>query len=154
MKLALAGLASVMMLAACSKSDAYPFASPVVLEGDAITEPLEDKTGDAARGLEILVTREEGHCILCHAIEGLDAEFQGNVGPALTGLGDRLSPGQIRLRIAGAQKIWPETIMPSYYRIDGLNRVAPDYQGAPALSAQQIEDLVAYLSGLKAQDGP
>ncbi|MEQ9315906.1 MAG: sulfur oxidation c-type cytochrome SoxX [Henriciella sp.] len=152
MKLAFAGLAS-LLLVACSEGEPYPFAGPVQLDGDAITAPLEGQTGDAARGLQIFITREEGHCVLCHAVEGLDAEFQGNVGPTLTGLGDRLSPGQIRLRIAGAQKIWPETIMPSYYRTDGLNRVAPDYQGAPALSAQQIEDLVAYLSGLKAPDG-
>lgn len=150
MKLASAGLASLLLASACSQGEAYEFAGPVELEGDAIRAPLDGKTGDAARGLEIFVAREEGHCVLCHAVDGLDAEFQGNVGPDLTGLGDRLTPGQIRLRIAGAQKIWPETIMPSYYRIDGLNRVAPEYEGAPALSAQQIEDLVAYLSSLKA----
>ncbi|MGB3627113.1 MAG: sulfur oxidation c-type cytochrome SoxX [Henriciella sp.] len=150
MRLALARLALILLAAACSEGEAYEFAGPVALDGDAITAPLDGKTGDAARGLEIFVSREEGHCVLCHAIEGLDAEFQGNVGPELTGLADRLTPGEIRLRIAGAQKIWPDTLMPSYYTTEGLNRVAPEYQDAPALSAQQIEDLVAYLSGLKA----
>ena len=109
-------------------------------------------SGDAARGLDVFVEREQGHCVLCHAVESLDTDFQGNVGPALTGIGSRLTPGQIRLRVADAQRIWPQTVMPSYYRTGGLNQVGRDYRNQPALSAQQIEDLVAYLSGLKGKD--
>ena len=83
---------------------------------------------------------------------GLDADFQGDVGPALTGVGNRLTAGQIRLRVADAQSVWPQTVMPSYYRTGGLHQVGHAYQGKPALTAQQIEDLVAYLSGLKGKD--
>jgi len=144
------GCAMSIWLAACQPDDAYQFASDVEVEGDAIVHSLEGKSGNAERGLTVFTDRDQGHCVLCHAIEGLDAEFQGDVGPPLTHLGERLTEGQIRMRIAGAQKIWPETVMPSYYRKHGLNRVGREYLGEPALSAQQIEDLVAYLSSLKA----
>ena len=82
---------------------------------------------------------------LCHQLASLDAEFQGNVGPPLTGIGARLDAGQIRYRIIDAQTIWPDTVMPSYYRTDGLRQVGEAYKGAPALNAQEIEDLVAFL---------
>lgn len=145
-------LSVLIMLAssACQPANSYQFASDVQVSGDAITAPLEGKSGDPDRGREIFSSRALGHCVLCHAIDGLDVDFQGDVGPALTNLGDRLTAEQIRMRIAGAQNIWPETVMPSYYRVDGLNRVGSEYKGKPALSAQQIEDLVAYLSSLKA----
>lgn len=123
--------------------------------GDAIPEALSDTPADATRGAAIFVSRDGGHCVLCHAIDGLDAEFQGNVGPALTGLGDRLSPGQIRLRVVDPTHVNAETVMPSYYRIDGLNQVATGRTGKPVLTSRQIEDLVAYLSGLTEEtDGP
>lgn len=141
---------TVSIAAACSPDPGPRLASPAQIEGDAIPAALTGEMGDATRGLGVFTGRDEGHCVLCHAVDGLDAEFQGNVGPNLSGLGDRLTPAQIRLRIADAQSIWPETVMPSYYRVSGLNQVAPEYEGEPALSARQIEDLVAYLSSLKA----
>ncbi len=139
----------ISFVAACSPAPETHLASPAQIEGDAITASLTGEPGDTERGLVVFTSRDQGHCVLCHMVDGLDAEFQGNAGPNLTVLGDRLTPAQIRLRIADAQSIWPETVMPSYYRVDGLNQVAPEYEGKPALSAAQIEDLVAYLSSLK-----
>lgn len=139
-----------VILTACDTGIETRLAAPVEIEGDAIDVSLTGEAGNAGRGRDVFTGREQGHCVLCHAIDGLDVEFQGNVGPDLTAIGDRLTPGQIRLRIADAQLIWPETLMPSYYRVSGLNQVAPEYMGEPALSARQIEDLVAYLSSLKA----
>ncbi|MCH2456554.1 MAG: sulfur oxidation c-type cytochrome SoxX [Henriciella sp.] len=136
------------LLAGCSGETASRLATPVEIAGDEITAPLLALQGDAIRGKAVFAEREQGHCVLCHAVEGLDAEFQGNVGPALTGVGARLSDGQIRLRIADAQSLWPDTFMPSYYRTGRLNQVAPAYRGEPALTAQQIEALVAYLGQL------
>lgn len=139
------GLVSLMLLAACGQELEHRLASPVQIAGDAIPEPLEGKQGDPAKGREIFTAREEGHCVLCHQVAGLDAEFQGNVGPALTGIGARLTTGQIRYRLVDAQGIWPDTVMPSYYRTGGLRQVGKGYRGTPALSAQQIEDIVAFL---------
>lgn len=127
-------------------------ATPVTIEGDTMPRALGDETGNAARGRNVFIDREQGHCVLCHQVDGLEAEFQGTVGPALTGVGDRLSPAQIRLRIADAQRIWPDTVMPSYYRVHGLNQVGEAYRGEPALTARQIEDLVAWLATLKTED--
>ena len=124
-------------------------ASDVSIEGDAVPASLTGGPGDAARGRAVFVSRDDGHCVLCHRIEGLDAEFQGDVGPPLTGIGARLTAGQIRYRIIDAQRIWPDTVMPAYYRTEGLRQVGHEYEGQPALSAQQIEDLVAFLEAEK-----
>jgi sulfur-oxidizing protein SoxX len=140
-------LAALMVcLSACGQAGEAGFATGVVIENDAIPASLTREAGSIPDGAAEFVSREGGHCVLCHAIEGLDAEFQGNVGPDLTGIGARLTPGQIRLRIVDAQRIWPDTVMPSYYRTGGLRQVGQEFEGQPALTARQIEDLVAYLS--------
>lgn len=120
---------------------------PYRVRGDAITEPLA-APGDAARGLGILVGRD-GNCLLCHAVPESGKRFMGDLGPALSGVGSRLSAGQLRLRIVDTMRLNRDTIMPSYYRIDGFNQVAGDWRGKPILSAQQVEDLVAYLQTLR-----
>ena len=136
----------LVSLGACGQAGGAGLASEVVIVGDAIPASLTGNEGSVASGAAEFVAREGGHCVLCHAIDGLEAEFQGNVGPELTGIGDRLTPGQIRLRIVDAQRIWPDTVMPSYYRTGGLRQVGQEFEGQPALTAGQIEDLVAYLS--------
>lgn len=106
-------------------------------------------TGQVAAGAQVFAARDQGHCVLCHQVQTLDAPFQGNIGPDLTGVGSRLSPAQIRYRIMDASQLNPATTMPPYYRVEGLSRVAPEFQGKTALTAAQIEDLVAYLEQLK-----
>ena len=113
---------------------------------DRLDEPLAP-FGDPTRGREVFVSREGGHCVLCHAVPGVP--LTGNVGPALQGVGSRLTAAQIRLRIADISKVNPEAVMPSFHRTTGLTRVAPTLAGQPVLSAQQVEDLVAYLGTLK-----
>ncbi len=120
--------------------------------GDAIPEPLTKVVASAERGREIFVQRDGGHCVLCHQVAGLEAVFQGNVGPNLSGIGSRYDPGQLRLRIVDASQLNAQTIMPPYYRTQGLHRVAARYQGTTALSAEQIEHLVAYLAQLRSND--
>jgi len=116
---------------------------------DAINTPLENKVGNAARGEIIFAAREGGHCVLCHQIESLTAEFQGNVGPDLTYVGSRLTPAQMRLRIVDYDRVIPGTTMPSYYRTDNLHQLGQDYIGETLLSARDIEDIIAYLQTLK-----
>lgn len=147
MRLAVAACSLVIFVVPACQDDARTrLAGTVVVNGDAISASLTGSSGNAEAGRAEFVSRDGGHCVLCHAIDGLDAEFQGNVGPELTGLGARLSPGQIRYRIVDAQQIWPDTVMPSYYRVGGLSQVDRKFEGEPVLSAQQIEDLVAFLS--------
>ena len=117
--------------------------------GDAIAQPLAGAVGDAARGREIVASRQVGLCLLCHSGPFPEERFQGSIGPDLRGTGARLTPGQIRLRIADPARLNPATVMPSYYKVEGLARVAPAYRGKPILNAQQIEDVVSYLATLK-----
>ncbi len=135
----------VIALASCGDTGPHLVSNSQVV-GDTIPKALTAVPGDAERGSDIFVDRERGHCVLCHAIEGLEAEFQGNVGPDLSLVGDRLSAGQLRLRIADYQIVRPGTLMPSYYRIHDLYQVAEAYQDDPVLTAQEVEDLVSYLS--------
>lgn len=109
-------------------------------------EPLAS-TGDAARGREVFIAREGGHCILCHRAPGIATA--GNVGPPLGGIGSRLDAGEIRARIADITRTYPESVMPTFHRTEGLTRVASAYAGNPVLEAQQVEDLVAFLGTMK-----
>ena len=115
--------------------------------GDAITKPLAAEPGDAARGRSIVVNRDQGGCTLCHEVPG-ETRF-GNVAPPLAGVGAKLSVGQLRLRVADSSRFNPDIPMPAYYRTEGLRQVAAAYRGKPVLSAQQVEDVVAYLATLK-----
>ena len=117
--------------------------------GDGISQPLAGARGDAERGRALLVERAAANCLLCHAVSDPSMRVAGNVAPALDGVGRRLSAAQLRLRIADIQRVSPGTAMPSYYRVDGLDRVAAEYRGKPILDARQVEDIVAYLASLK-----
>jgi L-cysteine S-thiosulfotransferase len=144
-----AWLAAVVTIAASAvRADAELQASFVVT-GDAVTAPLGGTPGDIARGERLVRDRERGNCLICHSIPVPAERFQGDLGPPLAGVGRRLNLGQLRLRLIDQTRINPATIMPAYYRIDGLTRVAPRYAGIPALTAQEIEDVIAWLTTLK-----
>jgi len=123
--------------------------APVAIAGDAIPQSLTGEAGDPARGRAIVVDRQKGLCLLCHVGPFPDQRFQGDMAPDLAGAGSRWSSAQLRLRIADGSRLNPATIMPSYYRIEGLTRVAPAFKDAPILNAQQVEDVVAFLTTLR-----
>jgi sulfur-oxidizing protein SoxX len=122
---------------------------PFAVVGDAIPQPLTDTKGDSARGRAIVANRQVGLCLLCHSGPFPEERLQGTMAPDLKGAGSRWSEGQLRLRIVDAARLNPETIMPPYYRTQGLNRVAPALRGKPVLGAEQIEDVVAFLATLR-----
>jgi L-cysteine S-thiosulfotransferase len=124
-------------------------AATYAVMGDAIPKPLADKPGDAARGRAIVANRSVGLCLLCHSGPIAEERFQGNLAPSLAGAGGRWSVAQLRLRIADGARLNPDTIMPPYYRTTGLQRVAKPFEGKTILTAEQIEDVVAYLATLK-----
>jgi sulfur-oxidizing protein SoxX len=117
--------------------------------GDAIPPSLTGEKGDPVRGRAIVINRQVGLCLLCHSGPFPDERLQGNMAPDLKGAGSRSTEGQLRLRIVDAGQLNPSSIMPAYYRIDGLSRVAPQFRGKPILTAEQIEDVVAFLLTLQ-----
>jgi L-cysteine S-thiosulfotransferase len=121
---------------------------PYVVSGDAIMESLTGMPGDATQGRALVVDRIST-CILCHSGPFPEVKFQGDLAPSLAGAGSRWNEGQLRLRLVDASRLNPGTIMPSYYRLEGLVRVGASWRGKPLLSAEQIEDIVAYLASLR-----
>lgn len=117
--------------------------------GSDMPDPLTDKPGDARAGEAVFVNRDAGHCITCHRVAGLKAAFQGNVGPELTGIASRRTAAYVRDRIMDPTRLNPDATMPSYYRSRDLRQVPPSARGTTLLTAQQIEDVVAYLMSLE-----
>jgi sulfur-oxidizing protein SoxX len=133
----------------CAPSHAGEAMRSFVIVGDAIPAPLTGAKGDPDRGRTIVTTRQIGLCLLCHSGPFPEERFQGDMAPDLRGVGARWSEGQLRLRIVDARTLNPDTIMPPYYVVDGLNRVAPSFRGKSVLTAEQIEDVVAFLTTLR-----
>lgn len=121
---------------------------PFAVVDDAIPQPLTSTPGDAARGRALVLDRSKGNCVTCHELP-LDADFQGNLGPPLAGVADRYSIAELRLRVVDSKRINPESDMPPYYRVEGLTAVRRDWAGRPMLSAQEVEDVLAYLMTLR-----
>jgi sulfur-oxidizing protein SoxX len=142
-----AGPAALLLAAALAPVHAEPLRAYEVV-GDAIPRSLTGVPGDADRGRAIAGDRQAGLCLLCHR-GPFPGEQQGTLAPDLAGAGTRWSEGQLRLRLVDARRLDPATIMPSYYRVDGLQRVGAAWQGKPVLEAQQIEDVVAWLRSLR-----
>jgi len=115
----------------------------------AIPEPLTNQPGDPERGRHVVLDREGGDCIVCHPMPLPQRQFHGTIGLPLDGVGSRYTAGALRLRLVDPKVINPQTIMPAYYKVEGLHRVLDRYGGKPILTAQQIEDVVAYLLTLK-----
>ena len=122
--------------------------APYVITGDGIADSLTGAPGDAARGRALVLARTTT-CILCHSGPFPETRFQGDLAPDLTGVGNRWTISQLRLRMVDASRFNPDTIMPSYYRNDGLVRVGRNFTGKPILSAAEIEDIVAFLATLR-----
>jgi sulfur-oxidizing protein SoxX len=119
------------------------------VEGGRIQAPLTQEAGDVARGRAAVLSRDAGNCFLCHSVPDAGETPLGNIGPPLAGVGKRLSAAQLRLRLVDSTRINRASVMPAYYRIQGLQRVAPAYSGKPLLTAQQVEDVIAYLLTLR-----
>lgn len=115
----------------------------------ALPGPLTDQPGDPERGLAILRDSGLPSCMICHLFPALPDKDQGGLGPVLDGvvLG-AYAPAELRLRIIDARRIVPDTIMPPYFSTEGLFRVAPRWAGQTIYSAQDVEDVIAFLQTL------
>lgn len=123
----------------------------------AIEESLTGTQGDPAAGRAVIGDNSIGNCVACHQVGDMaDVPFQGNIGPMLDGAGDRWSEGELRGIVANAKMMFEGSMMPSFYKTDGFTRPGNAYTGdaaddtfGPLLTAQQVEDVVAYLATLK-----
>jgi L-cysteine S-thiosulfotransferase len=122
---------------------------PFTVAGDAIEAPLAGHIGDRTRGEAIVRNRETANCLICHSIPSTAERFMGDIGPPLAGVGARLTPGQLRLRLVDPTLLHAQAVMPAYHRVAGLVRVEARYAGQPVLTAREIEDVVAYLATLQ-----
>jgi L-cysteine S-thiosulfotransferase len=128
-----------------------PFDVVVAAGVAAIPAPLTGTPGDPKEGGKVVAERRLGNCLSCHEIDALRREeFHGDIGPSLDGVARRWDTGTLRMIVVNAKKVFgDETVMPAFYRVDGLNRVRPEFLGKPILTAQQVEDVVAFLATLK-----
>ncbi|MEO1078284.1 MAG: sulfur oxidation c-type cytochrome SoxX [Pseudomonadota bacterium] len=110
---------------------------------------LTSVPGDPSRGRAVVLDRDRGHCLLCHRIAQLDEGFQGTIGPVLSDVGERLRASELRERIVDPTRLNPDTAMPAYYRVEGLRQVAEGFRDRPVLTAQEVEDVVAFLTTLR-----
>ena len=144
---ALAGMLVTGVLGRLVLGNDRPVAYQIV--HGAIPQPLTDQPGDPESGRRVVLDRQSGDCIVCHAMPLPQRQFHGTLGPPLDGVGSRYTAGELRLRLVDPKVVNAHTVMPAYYKVAGLTRVLPRYQDRPILTAQQIEDVVAYLLTLK-----
>ncbi len=152
-----------------AQADKQPASSRILSGG--VSTPLTDQLGDAERGWRIVLDRERGDCVVCHALpQRVDVSsnrqadvgtftlsparrFHGTVGPSLDTMKIRYTAAELRLRLLNPKALNPHSIMPAYHTVAGLHSVLEAYRGKPILGAQEIEDVVAYLLTLR-QDAP
>lgn len=143
-------LSLLSTLAVLPAQAAEPVFVAWTMRDDGIAEPLGGLRGDARRGRALVIRQDKGNCLTCHELPIPEEGFHGTVGPSLIGVGARLSEAQLRLRVADEQRINPRSIMPGFHRDPvGLNQVAWEYAGRTLLTAQDVEDVVAYLRTLR-----
>ena len=118
------------------------------IENNKIIKPLIDGVSNPIKGREIVISRA-GNCLACHNISSLKEPFQGNIGPSLDEVGNKYSEGELRLRLVDPYYLNPNSLMPSFFRKDGLMRIARQYSGKTILTAEQIEDVISWLLTLK-----
>lgn len=144
---AVLALAGIMLTAGAGADDLVKYT--VDTKNQAIHESLTGKPGDPANGKKVAIDRRKGNCLACHEMPIPEQPFHGAIAPPLTGIGARLDADRLRLRLVNAKAFNPRTIMPSFYKVDDRHRVLDKFQGKPILTAQEIEDVIAYLETIK-----
>ena len=140
---------TVVLGAAALAQDSMELVKYMVDDESSIAQSLTGKPGDAAAGREAAINRKQGNCLACHVMPIPEQPFHGEIGPDLAGIASRYSEGELRLRIVDSKIINPDSFMPAFYKNDGFHRVLKKFQGKSILSAEQVEDIVAYLMTLK-----
>ncbi len=156
MKRTVIAVAAVIGLGTVVSAETATPETVVMDEYGSVEMSLTGVAGDPVAGKEVYGSRSMGNCVACHQVTSSGAAFPGNVGPSLDGAGDRWDEAQLRGIVVDAKMTFPESMMPSFYKVSGYIRPGNAYTGkaagdelGPLLSAQQIEDVVAYIATLK-----
>ena len=144
---AICGAALVTLIAGAAAAE--EFVAFKVVDNESIPQSLTGKPGDPANGRKVAINRKQGNCLACHKMPIPEQQFHGEVGPDLSAVANSYSEGELRLRVVNPKIVNPDTFMPAFYRPYGLHRVAKNFQGKTILTAQQVEDVIAYLQTLK-----
>ncbi len=144
-----AGVAAMLIVFGATGAVTAGSAVYKVVEESSIPTPLTAKPGDPEVGRKVAINRRQGNCLACHKMPIPEQQFHGEVGPDLAGIASRYSAAEIRLRVVDPKIVNSSTIMPAFYRSESLHRVIEKFQGKSILTAQQVEDVVAYLMTLK-----
>lgn len=146
--LGIAGLVTALAITS-GGAGAEEIAKFSVKDGETIPQSLTGQKGNPDNGRKVAINRKKGNCLACHAMPVPEQPFHGEVGPDLAGVGSRYDEGELRLRIVNPKFANPDSIMPAFYRTDGLYRVLKGFENKTMLTAQEVEDVVAYLVTLK-----
>lgn len=151
MKRVITHIGGVALIGLASYAVAETAPNDVTFTDGAVAESLTGQAGDAAKGREWFAGRKLGNCLACHQNSDLKEEqFHGEVGPVLDGVGSRWTEAELRGIVINAKMAFgDQTMMPAFYRTDGYFRLHEKFEGKPILSAQQVEDVIAYLMTLK-----
>jgi sulfur-oxidizing protein SoxX len=149
--------AAVFLLGTAAMAEVKP-ADLVWVDDISVPVSVSGTAGNPEEGAKVISSRALGNCVSCHENSAMpDVQFQGNVGPSLDGTGSRWSEAELRGILVDAKQVFPETIMPAFYQDNTSRFIRPGkaYTAGPAdetfstlLTAQQIEDVVAYLTTL------
>lgn len=142
--------AGALLIAAPAFADEIAPADVMFGEYGEVEASLTGVPGDPVAGQEAFLGRRLGNCLACHANSDMaDQPFHGEVGPSLDGVGDRWSEADLRGILVNSKNVFPDTVMPAFFVADGYNRNRSQFEGNTILSAQQVEDVVAYLMTLQ-----
>lgn len=144
MKRTVTTFAALVLATTASWAETMP--GDVMFEDGSVAASLTGVAGDAANGRSVFMNRKKGNCLACHANSDMvDQPFHGEVGPVLDGAADRWEAAELRGIISNSKEVFEGTIMPAFYRTDGFNRNQEKFEGKTILSAQEVEDVLAYL---------
>ena len=125
-------------------------------EYGAVAASLSGVAGDPENGAKMM-NKGKGNCIACHLTPSLaHLPFHGEVGPVLEFPADVWSEAELRGIVTDAKRTFDGSMMPSFYKEGGFVRPGDKFSGKAGaeplptiLTAQEIEDVVAYLLTLK-----
>lgn len=140
---------AAILFCTCAQAEAIKPMDVAFVDG-TVEASLTGVQGDPVAGRNVFANRKQGNCLACHVNNEIPEEtFHGEVGPPLDGVADRWTEAELRGIVSNSKMMFEGTIMPAFYVDSGYQRPLEDFAGTSILTAQQVEDVVAYLMTLK-----